>query len=313
MFKWMILAILGVLVLVIVIGAYVFVKACVRRKELPWLVEEKIKKTSFAKYYDCIVASDAWLKSHNAQDVYTTSCDGLRLHAYWIPAENARGTVLLAHGYRSTILVDFGLAYVFYHTLGFNILVPHQRSHAMSEGKYITFGVKESEDMRCWIKFHNQTFGPCQMILSGMSMGASTMLYLADQELPSNVKCILADCGFTSPKEILKVVFHNVTKLPPEPFLWVTDLFTKAFAGFSLNEKDTRSVLKRARIPVMIIHGTADVFVPCYMSDQAFNVCTGPKEILLVDGAGHGTSFLVDKQTYTQSVIAFLEKHLEDF
>lgn len=301
------------LVLVLLSGAYVFIKACVRRKELPWFVEEEIKKTNYAKYYNCIIASDAWLKEHHAQDVYVTSQDGLKLHGYWIPAENPRGTILLAHGYRSTMLVDFGLAFAFYHALGMNILVPHQRAHGESEGRYITFGVKESEDMKCWIEFHNKNFGMHQMILSGMSMGASTVLYLADQQLPENVKCIIADCGFTSPKAILDVVFRGVVHIPSGPSLWAADLFARLFAGFNLNQKDTKQVLKNAKLPVMMVHGLADDFVPSFMSQQGYDICTGVKELLLVEGAGHGVSFLKDKETYTKRIIAFLEKHLEDF
>ena len=304
---------LGAFLLILLSGGYVFAKACVRRKELPWMVEEEIKKTNYAKYYNCILASDAWLKAHNAQDVYVKSKDGLKLHAYWIPAENPKGTILMAHGYRSTMLVDFGLAFVFYHALGMNILVPNQRAHAMSEGKYITFGVKESDDMECWIHFHNETFGNIQLILSGLSMGASTMLYLADRNLPANVKCIIADCGFTSPKAILDVVYWSVVHLPADPSLWAADIFARIFAGFSLWQKDTRKVLQHAKLPVLIIHGTGDDFVPSDMSQQAFNACGGPREILLVEGAGHGTSFLVDKERYTKTVIAFLEKYLENF
>ena len=299
--------------LILFSGAYVFVQACVRKKELPWMVEEEIKKSSYAKYYDCIVASDAWIKAHNAKDVFITSKDGLKLHGFWIPAENPRGTILLAHGYRSTMLVDFGLAFAFYHALGMNILVPQQRAHGQSEGRYITFGVKESEDMQCWIDYHNATYGMHQMILSGMSMGASTMLYLADQDLPVNVKCIIADCGFTSPKAILDAVFRSVVHLPSAPSLWVAELFARILAGFSLTQKDTLKVLKKARIPVLMIHGLEDDFVPSDMSQQGFEACNGEKELLLVDKAGHGTSFLVDKETYTKRVIAFLEKHLEDF
>ena len=299
--------------LILFSGAYVFEQACVRKKELPWMVEEEIKKSSYAKYYDCIVASDAWIKAHNAKDVFITSKDGLKLHGFWIPAENPRGTILLAHGYRSTMLVDFGLAFAFYHALGMNILVPQQRAHGQSEGRYITFGVKESEDMQCWIDYHNATYGMHQMILSGMSMGASTMLYLADQDLPVNVKCIIADCGFTSPKAILDAVFRSVVHLPSAPSLWVAELFARILAGFSLTQKDTRKVLKNARIPVLMIHGLEDDFVPSDMSQQGFEACNGEKERLLVDKAGHGTSFLVDKETYTKRVIAFLEKHLEDF
>lgn len=304
---------LGIFLLILFSGAYVFVLACVRRKELPWMVEEEIKKTSYGKYYDCILASDAWLRDNNAQDVYVTAKDGLKLHGYWIPAEEPRGTILLAHGYRSTILVDFGLAFAFYHALGMNILVPHQRAHAQSEGRYITFGVKESEDMKCWIDYHNKTYGNIQMILSGLSMGASTVLYLADQNLPENVKCIIADCGFTSPKDILDKVYRSVVHLPSGPSLWAADLFARVFAGFSLTEKDTRDVLKKAKLPVLMIHGLSDDFVPSDMTRQGYDSCFGAKEILLVEGAGHGTSFLVDKQTYITRVVAFLEKYLENF
>ena len=304
---------IGLFLLIMASGAYVFVLACVRRKELPWMVEEEIKKTSYGKYYNCILASDEWLKAHHAQDVYITSDDGLKLHGFWIPAENPRGTILLAHGYRSTMLVDFGLAYAFYHALGMNILVPHQRAHGESEGRYITFGVKESEDFLRWIHFHNETFGKHQMILSGMSMGASTVLFLADKELPSNVKCIIADCGFTSPWTILDKVYRSVTHLPSGLSLWAADLFARVFAGFSLTDKDTRKTLKKARLPVLMVHGLSDDFVPCDMTKQGFEACTGEKELLLVEGAGHGVSFLVDKETYTKRIIAFLEKHLEDF
>jgi len=304
---------IGILLLIIFSGAYVFVQACVRRKELPWMDEAKLKNTSYGKYYNCILASDAWLKGHAAQDVYVTSNDGLTLHGYWIPAEKPRGTILLAHGYRSTILVDFGLAFAFYHALGMNILVPHQRSHAQSEGRYITFGVKESEDMQCWIDYHNRRFGMHQMILSGLSMGASTVLYLADQSLPTNVKCIIADCGFTSPHAILDKVYRSVVHLPSGPSLWAADLFARLFAGFSLYQKDTRDVLKHAKIPILMIHGLNDDFVPSDMTQQGFDACNGEKELLMVEKAGHGTSFLVDKENYTRQVIAFLEKYLEGF
>ena len=301
------------IVAVLISGAYVFVKACVRNKEIAWFVEEEVQKTGFAKYYPCIIASDAWLKEHYAQDVSITSKDGLVLCGYWVPADNPRGTVLLAHGYRSTFLVDFGIAFAFYHALGMNILVPYQRAHGRSEGRYTTFGVKESEDMKCWIDYHNETFGSHQMVLSGMSMGASTILYLADRQLPENVKCIIADCGFTSPHAILDKVFRSVTHFPSAISLFVTDLLTKTIAGFGLKEKDTRNVLKNANIPVLMIHGLSDDFVPYEMTVQGFDACMGEKELLLVEDAGHGVSFLKSKEIYTKRVIAFLEKHLEDF
>ncbi len=303
------LCIIGAIVLLTVVsGIYVFIAACVRRKDLPWLVEEEIKKTSYAKYYHYIVNSERWLKEHNAQDVYITSDDGLRLHGLWIPAENAKGTILFAHGYRSTMLVDFGLAFDFYHSHGMNLLVPEQRCHGKSEGTFITFGVKESQDMKCWLRYHNEKFGSAPVILSGLSMGASTMMYLADEQLPDNVKGIIADCGFTSPKAILDSVFRSVIYLPSAPTLFVTDILARVFAGFSLSEKDSRHSLPNSRLPVFMIHGEEDGFVPCSMTLEGYAVCREPKELLLVKGADHGVSFVVDKERYTKMITEFLDR-----
>lgn len=305
----LLLFVLGVIILLtIVSGAYVFVLGCVRRKDLPWLVEQDIKKTSYGKYYEFIVQSDRWLKEHKALDVYVTSHDGLKLHGLWIPANNPRGTVLFAHGYRSTMLVDFGLAFDFYHTHGMNLLIPEQRSHGKSEGRYITFGVKESRDMQSWLEFYNNQLSTEPIILSGLSMGASTMLFLADKDLPVNVKGIIADCGFTSPYDILSSVFKRVIHLPAMPTLWVTDVFARLFAGFSLNEQDTRRSLAKSRLPIFMIHGVNDGFVPCEMTKMGYEACTGDKQLLLVDDADHGVSFLVAKDRYTAMITEFLDK-----
>lgn len=298
--------------LILVSGGYTFIVACVRRKELPWLDEEAMMKTSYAKYYENIVIGDKFLKENPSQSVEIESFDGLKLRGIWVPAENAKGTILLAHGYRSSKMVDFSLAFAMYHTIGMNILLPDQRSHGRSEGRYITFGVKESRDMQSWIAYHNQTFGKMPLILSGLSMGASTMLYLADVNLPDNVKGIIADCGFTSPREIIKTVFYRVIHLPAAPTLFVADLFTRLFAGFSLTEKDTRKTLQNSKLPVLMVHGVEDGFVPCEMTKQGYDACKGEKELLLVENADHGVSFLVDKPRYTKIVLAFLEKNLKE-
>ena len=301
------------LLLVVISGGYTFFSACIRKKEYPWFVEEELKKTAYGKYYQLIVAADLWLKEHYAKDVYITSDDGLKLHGHWIPVEDANGTIILAHGYRSTKLVDFGAVYDMYHSLGMNILVPDQRCHGLSEGKYITFGVKESADMRKWIEFHNQELGSWQIILSGLSMGASTMMYLADQELPENVKGIIADCGFTSPKDIISSVFKAVTHLPAAASVWVADRFARIFAGFSFSQKDIRKTLAKSRLPIFMIHGKKDGFVPCWMTEEGFKACTGPKHLLLVDEADHGLSFIVDRKRYTQMIVDFLKTNIDGF
>lgn len=299
----------SVVTLILVSGAYVFLIGCLGRREIAWLDEEQAKKTPWGEYYPVIVDSSRWLKENDAQDVYITSYDGLRLHALWIPVDNAKGTVLMAHGYRSTMLIDCHLGFELFRRLGWNILVPEQRTHGQSQGRFITFGVKESRDMERWIRYHNQNLSQDPVMLFGISMGASTMLYLADRKLPSNVKGIIADCGFTSPAAILSSVYKNVIHLPPTPSIWAAALFARIIAGFGLWEKDSRKTLSRSRLPVLLIHGKEDGFVPCEMTCQAYEACTAAKELLLVDGAEHGLSFLADGYGYTAAVMGFLKKY----
>lgn len=300
--------VLAVLLLLLVSGAYVFVAACVRRKEVQWLVKKEVNKTPFKSHYEQIVKTNQWLKDHDIREIYIESADGLKLCGLWIPADHAKGTALLVHGYRSTFLVDFGYAFDYYHSLGLNILVPYQRSHGKSEGRYITFGVKESKDIVGWIDYHNQNLGAYPIVLSGLSMGASTVLYLADADLPDNVRGIIADCGFTSPWEILSSVYRSVTHLSGHLTLWITELYARIFADFSLKEKDSRVQLANSRLPVLLVHGMADDFVPCNMSVKAYDACNSEKRLLLVEGAGHGVSFLKAREQYTDAVVDFIDK-----
>ena len=150
------------------------------------------------------------------------------------------------------------------------------------------------------------------MILSGLSMGASTVMYMADEPLPENVRGIIVDCGFTSPAAILSKVYSAVTHLPAIPSIWATDLFARVFAGFSIYEKDSRITLKQSSLPIIMVHGTDDDFVPCYMTQQGYDACTSEKELFLVQGAGHGTSFLKEPERYKKLVRDFMYRNLEN-
>lgn len=298
---------------VLVSGVYVFVVGCVRTKEYSWLDSAAMKGTPYEKYDKLIHDSYDWLAAHNAQDLHITSIDGLRLHGLWIPAINPKGTILLAHGYKSTMLVDFGMVLELYHQMGLNLLIPVQRAHGKSQGKIITFGVKESRDMLLWLEYHNKELGDWQIVLSGLSMGASTMMYLADCQLPDNVRGMIVDCGFTSPAAILSAVFKKVTHLPAIPAIWITDLCARIFGGFSIYERDSRRTLAANRLPIIMVHGKDDHFVPCRMTQQGYEACTGEKQVLLVDGAGHGVSYLYAMDQYGAMVKDFLKKHITGF
>lgn len=289
------------------VGVYLFFYAC-GREELNLDDDEAVKNGPYWKYVDDIRAGRNWLEDHPHELWSMESDDGLRLRAVFVPAEEPVGTVLLAHGYHSNFLVDFSPIFDIYHRKGFNLLLPYQRSHGRSEGKFITYGVKESRDMLGWISLHDRKVGALPIVCSGLSMGASTMMYLAGMDLPENVKAFVVDCGFTSPKEILSYVFHHRYHLPAWPFLWATALCARIFAGFGLGECHSTDSLAKNRRPILMVHGLADTFVPAEMTRRGFAACGGDKRLLLVENAAHGLSFWVDEAGYLKELDKIIEK-----
>ncbi len=289
------------------LGVYLFFTAC-NREELNLEDDEAVKKGPYGKYADDIIAARHWIEAHPHKEWGTESVDGLKLRALFVPAENAKATVILAHGYHSNFLVDFGPVLEVYHSKGFNLLLPYQRSHGKSEGRFITYGVKESRDMLDWIGLHNEQFGSMPIMCSGLSMGASTMMYLAGMELPENVKAFVVDCGFTSPKQIIAHVFRQRTHLPAWPFIGIADLCARIFAGFHLEACNSEQTLAKNKLPILMVHGLADAFVPAEMTRRGFAACGGDKRLLLVENAAHGLSFWVDEESYLKELDRIIEK-----
>ena len=305
---YVLLAVLCLVALCFAVGGYTFFAACGRGKEINWSDEAAVKASPFGQYYTHISAGRQWLRDHQAQDVYMVNREGLRLHASWVPAENPKGTIIFAHGFHSCGLSDFSLAFQLYYEQEMNILLLTQRSHTPSEGKYITFGVKESEDMRDWIDYHNANLGAYPILCSGLSMGAATVMYLAGMDLPANVRGFVADCGFSSPYEIISHVFTQKTHLPAWPFMWSAELFARFFAGFSLKNTNSTQTLRRNCRSILLVHGLEDDFVPAQMTRRSFDACAGDKHLLLVEGAGHGISFLVAREAYMEQIHQLVKK-----
>ena len=187
--------------------------ACARIQDPDWEDPESLAKTIWKDHPISIPGAIAWLREHNAQEVTVESHDGLTLRGKWVPAEKPIGTIVIFHGYHSNYVSDYGGIFQQYHDWGLNLLLCRQRSHGESDGSYITFGVKERLDVLTWLQFHNRVHGVDNVYLGGISMGASTVMYAAGEDLPPNVRGIVADCGFTSPREILTLVAGNM-KLP---------------------------------------------------------------------------------------------------
>ena len=237
--------------------------------------------------------------------------DGLTLAGRYYHRADGAPLDLCVHGYRGTPARDFSGGTAIYLSEGHNLLMIEQRAHCTSEGHTITFGVKERYDVLAWVRYAISRFGEDTAIfLDGISMGAATVLMTAGlPELPQNVRGVIADCPFTSPKEIICKVSadrgFNVSIT--YPFLW---LGARIFGGFDLHAADALQAARRIRVPVLLIHGEEDRFVPCEMSRRI--AAANPEKIRLemFPGAGHGLSYLIDKPRYTALVMDFTKKAL---
>lgn len=248
-----------------------------------------------------------WFYSQNPEEISVDSFDGLKLIAYNLPAENAKGTWLLIHGYQSVPLREFAGLARFFHELGYNVVLPYQRAHGKSEGKYITFGIKERYDVRDWLLKVNEIYGnELPVYMEGISMGCSTVLMSLSFDLPSNLKSVVADCGFTSPYEIMWKVLRKDRNVPlVRLVLGFGNILANLLADFEFEEYDTFKGLRYNKIPVLFIHGTGDTFVPIEMTIANFQYCTSEKSLYLVENAPHAVSYLIDEEGYHKALIDF--------
>ena len=232
--------------------------------------------------------------------------DGTELFGRYYHVRDNAPVEILFHGYRSHPYRDCSGGHALARKMGFNTLVVDQRAHGSSGGCSITFGIKERLDCLAWIDYLNQRFGSnAPIILSGLSMGAATVLMASDLNLPPNVACIVADSPYSSPLDIIMKVSKD-EGFPPtvcSPFLRLGALL---YGGFRLGDCTAKDAVRNAQIPILLIHGEDDRFVPCDMSLEIAANCASRVEVATFPGAGHGLSYLTDPVRYEKVVCRFL-------
>ncbi|RXI96199.1 alpha/beta hydrolase [Anaerobacillus alkaliphilus] len=233
----------------------------------------------------------------------------LQADVYQTGADNSKWAIV-AHGYTSSAAGMTRWIRNFYEE-GFNVLAPDLRGHGKSEGDYIGMGWHDRLDMLLWIEEIIEKDPNAEIVLFGISMGGATVMMTAGEELPSNVKVIVEDCGYSSVSDVFIYQLDDLFGLPEFPVLRAANTVTNLRAGYDLYEASALKQIAKAKKPILFIHGDQDTFVPFSMLDEVYEAATVEKEKLIIPGAGHGDAEKVDPELYWNTIWNFVGKYID--
>lgn len=288
------------------LAAYFYRRTMIRNETK---VERTIEMagTDWSKHMPFILERKVAMMKQEHYDEWTVSSDGLKLHGTWFPKGECKKVVICFHGYTSQGMKDYIGLSGYYLERGYSMLLVDERAHGESEGKYIGFGCLDRLDVLEWIKWIIHKCGEeTEILLHGTSMGAATVLMVSGLELPTQVKGIVSDCAFTSPKEVFTHVLKSTYHMPAFPTIQLSDFINRKLSGYGLDECNAAREVKNAKIPILLIHGTGDTFVPCSMCKRIYENIASPKKMLLVEGAAHAECYYKDTAAYENALTEFI-------
>ncbi|MBQ4066283.1 MAG: alpha/beta hydrolase [Clostridia bacterium] len=264
----------------------------------------------YEPYREKMVGWQKQLRSLPYRSLEIKSHDGLTLRGRYYECEKGAPVEIMFHGYQGSSERDLcgGVFRAF--KLSHNVLLIDHRAGGASEGHVISFGVNEHKDCLLWIELAKKEFGnDVRLILTGVSMGAATVMMAAGEKLPQNVKYVLADCGYSTAKDIIKKVIDEMG-LPKDLLYPFVKLGARLFGGFDLEETSPLDAVKHSCVPILFIHGDDDRYVPLKMSKTLYEECTSDKKLVIIEGAGHGLAYPVDSKKYLDALEEFDLKYL---
>lgn len=296
------------------VGAGVLIsKTLIRPRGTSEAIISEFADAEKMKEYETKMAPVAqWAEQQSYEEVYIQSRDGLKLHAFYLPAGVPTDKcIILHHGFTSKAMDNMTHA-KFFHEMGYEVMLLDLRAHGQSEGKYVGFGVLDRFDTEEWLTWCINRFGNnMKYVLHGTSMGATTVLMaLGLPYVQEHVSAVIADCAFTSAREIFAHVMKKDYHVPSFPFMEIGDVYSQFLAGYKFGDYSTIEALKDNKVPVLFIHGGKDKFVPTWMSNKNYESATCKKRLLIVDEGGHGSSVFEDTETYEKTEKEFLEEVL---
>lgn len=301
--------ILLIILAILVISFFLFIilvtfkKSFKRGKEIP-LLECDLKNTKYYPYIDIIKKHYDYFNNLEYKELEIKSYDNLILKGNYYD-NNSDKTVIFFHGYRATPLNNYQIIGKYLYEKGYNLLMVYQRCHGKSEGKYITFGVREKYDVISWVNKINNDYNPNKIILYGLSMGAGTVMLSTSLGLPKNVKALVADCGFDSSYNGLKRGIKRAFKFGYHVISFFMYLLLLPHANLKKNK--CYKALENNEIKIIFIHGKNDELIPISMGLNNYNHNKGEKYFIETNMI-HAMSIYENTEEIANKIIEYIEK-----
>ncbi len=254
----------------------------------------------------------AWAAEAVHEKIAVETQDGYTLIAETFPAEEESHVwILVLHGYTGWKEEMYPFAY-WYHEQGYQILVPDLRCQGESEGDFIGMGWTDHFDCILWVNYILSRDADARIVIHGQSMGASTALMMAGDERTSNkITAVISDCAYTDAYSMFGDKITEWFYLPPFPIVDTACFVLRMRGGYNLKDASAIDAVAKSRIPTLFIHGSEDDMISVQMSQDLYDAAGGPKELLIVEGAGHAQAQDKDPEAYYGAIAAFLEEYLQ--
>jgi len=241
------------------------------------------------------------------EDLSIASADGLKLAGrLYRTGKDHRQVVIAFHGYHGSDRLDMARFAAMYSRLGMDFLLISERSHQRSEGRWITFGVRESEDGVRWCRKIIEIYGnDVRILLHGISMGAATVDMMSGRgDLPEQVKGIVSDCAYDRMRTEADGVLQGPS-IVKETSIALLDFWAGMLAHFHLKDAEPIRAVAHTPVPILFLHGESDTFVPTDCSRKLSAACAKPAGLVTFPGASHACSYTVDPERYEKVFTEF--------
>ena len=304
---WVLLTLAAAYVLFIVGPAFSSFPFIFRRQMVPDLRSMDLADTYYEPYEESIRECLAFLDSLAKHEITVTSRDSCDLYGEFYDGGFSK-TVILFHGYRTCAINNFFLQARDLYEQGYNVLLTHQRAHGKSGSKHTTLGILEQHDVISWVRRMQEHDPKQQIVLYGISMGATAVSYASAALSREDVCAMVLDCGYLSPY-VQQQYECRYRHLPWPLLLPIVAGLAKLFLKIDMRQSAAKA-MAQTQIPALFLYGSADVTVCFDQIKQCYDSCASQKKLLTIEGAAHTMAYVVGGQTVKRALLSFINEQL---